>query len=158
MIRKKLREFKCLTLKLLRLKDNAHSIALGFTVGLLVNFVPSFGIGPVISTACAKIFKGNPFAGLVGGVSLIWAFPLFFYLNFLVGHLFYPINVVVPSVETVDSASEAVGYGLQIGKAFFIGMFINIPLFGTFTYWVMNSIVRRYRESMLTFVQKKWDL
>ncbi|WP_220154046.1 DUF2062 domain-containing protein [Rossellomorea aquimaris] len=77
MIRKKLRKFKCLTLKLLRLKGNAHSIALGFTVGLIINFVPSFGIGPVISTACAKIFKGNPFAGLVGGVSLIWAFPFF---------------------------------------------------------------------------------
>ncbi|RBP07755.1 DUF2062 domain-containing protein [Rossellomorea aquimaris] len=84
--------------------------------------------------------------------------PLFFYLNFLVGHFFYPIDVVDPYVETVDSASEAVGYGLKIGKAFFIGMVINIPLFGIFTYLVMNSIVRRYRENMLTFVQKKWDL
>jgi uncharacterized protein len=158
MMRKKLREFKCLTLKLLRLKDNTHSIALGFTVGLLINFVPSFGIGPVMSTACAKIFKGNPFAGLVGGVSLIWAFPFFFYLNLVVGHLFYPINVVDPSVETVDSAKEAVGYGLQIGKAFFIGMFVNILLFGILTYLIMNSIVRRYRETMLVFVQKKWDI
>jgi uncharacterized protein len=158
MIRKKLREFKCLTLKLLRLKDNAHSIALGFTVGLLINFVPSFGIGPVISTACAKIFRGNPFAGLVGGVSLIWAFPVFFYLNLVVGHLFYPLDGVDPTVIDLDSSSEAVGVGLQIGKAFFTGMFINIPLFGILTYIIMNSAVTKYRRTMLSFVQRKWNV
>ncbi|WRP08640.1 DUF2062 domain-containing protein [Rossellomorea aquimaris] len=155
MIRKKLRECKCLTLKLLRIKDNSHSIALGFTVGLLINFVPSFGIGPFISTACAKMFKGNSFAGLLGGVSLIWAFPFFFYLNLVVGYLFYPIDVIDPSV---DYASEAVDVGMQLGKAFFIGMFINIPLFGILTYLIMNSIIRKYRETMLTYVQKKWNL
>ncbi|UXH45219.1 DUF2062 domain-containing protein [Rossellomorea vietnamensis] len=148
MIRKKLRELKCLTLKLLRLKDNAHSIALGFTVGLLINFVPSFGIGPVISTASAKIFKGNPFAGLVGGVSLIWAFPFFFYLNLVVGHLFFPL----------DSSGDAVGVGLQIGKAFFTGMMINIPLFGILIYAIMNSAVKKYRGTLLTFVQRKWNV
>ncbi len=158
MIRKKLRQFKCLTLKLLRLKDNAHSIALGFTVGLLINFVPSFGIGPVISTACAKIFKGNPFAGLVGGVSLIWAFPFFFYLNLVVGHLFFPIDVIAPSVHTVDSTHQAIGVGLQLGKAFFTGMLINIPIFGILTYTIMNSVVKRFRGTMLTFVQRKWNL
>lgn len=147
-IRKKLRELKCLTLKLLRLKDNAHSIALGFTVGLLINFVPSFGIGPVLSTASAKIFKGNPFAGLVGGVSLIWAFPFFFYLNLVVGHLFFPL----------DSSGDAVGVGLQIGKAFFTGMMINIPLCGILTYAIMNSAVKKYRGSLLTFVQRKWNV
>ncbi|MBW3113706.1 MULTISPECIES: DUF2062 domain-containing protein [Bacillaceae] len=148
MIRKKLRELKCLTLKLLRLKDNAHSIALGFTVGLLINFVPSFGIGPVISTACAKIFKGNSFAGLVGGVSLIWAFPFFFYLNLAMGHLIFPL----------DPTSDVVGVGLQIGKAFFIGMLINIPIFGTLIYFIMNSAVKKYRVTMLTFVQRKWNV
>ncbi|MGM0851317.1 MAG: DUF2062 domain-containing protein [Bacillota bacterium] len=155
MIRKKLRECKCLTLKLLRLKDNSHSIALGFTVGLLINFVPSFGIGPIISTACAKVFKGNSFAGLVGGVTLIWAFPFFFYLNLVVGYLFYPIDVIDPSI---DYAREAVNVGVRLGKAFFIGMFINIPLFGILTYFIINSIVRNYRETMLTYVQKKWNL
>ena len=158
MIRKKLREFKCLTLKLLRLKDSAHSIALGFTVGLLINFVPSFGIGPLISTACAKIFKGNPFAGLVGGVSLIWAFPFFFYLNLAVGHLFYPLDAIDPTVTVTDSTSGAVGLGLQIGKAFFTGMFINIPIFGIITYIIMNSAVKKYRCTMLTFVQRKWNV
>ncbi|MGE6752915.1 DUF2062 domain-containing protein [Rossellomorea sp. NPDC071047] len=155
MIRKKLRECKCLTLKILRLKDNSHSIALGFTVGLLINFVPSFGIGPFISTAIAKVFKGNSFAGLVGGVSLIWAFPFFFYLNLVVGYLFYPIDVIHPSI---DYSSEAVDVGMQLGKAFFIGMFINLPIFGILTYFIMNSILRKYRETMLTYVYKKWNL
>ncbi|MGM0839224.1 MAG: DUF2062 domain-containing protein [Bacillota bacterium] len=155
MIRKKLRECKCLTLKLLRLKDSSHSIALGFTVGLLINFVPSFGIGPFISTVCAKMIKGNSFAGLLGGISLIWAFPFFFYLNLIVGYLFYPIDVMDPSI---DYASEAVDVGVQLGKAFFIGMFINIPLFGFLTYFIIISIVRKYRETMLEYVQKKWNL
>lgn len=86
---------------------------------------------------------------------MIWAFPFFFYLNLVVGYLFYPIDVIDPSV---DYASEAVDVGMQLGKAFFIGMFINIPLFGILTYLIMNSIIRKYRETMLTYVQKKWNL
>lgn len=157
MIRKKLREIKCLTLKLLRLKDSSHSIALGFTVGLLINFIPSFGIGPIISTACAKLFKGNPFAGLVGGVFLIWAFPFFFYLNIVVGHLFFPIEVAQASTG-LESTNEAVGIGLQIGKAFIVGMLVNVFLFGLLIYAFTNSMVKRYRYDMLTFVQKRWNL
>lgn len=157
MIRKKLRQFKCLTLKLLRLKDNAHSIALGFTVGLLINFVPSFGIGPVISTACARIFKGNSFAGLIGGVSLIWAFPFFFYLNLVVGHLIYPIDSINPTMHTVHSTGDVMGMGLHLGKVFVTGMLINIFIFGFLIYTIMNSVFRRYRGNMLTFVHRKWN-
>lgn len=86
---------------------------------------------------------------------MIWAFPFFFYLNLVVGYLFYPIDVIHPSI---DYSSEAVDVGMQLGKAFFIGMFINLPIFGILTYFIMNSILRKYRETMLTYVYKKWNL
>ena len=157
MIKKKLREIKFLMLKLLRIKDNAHSIALGFTLGLLINFIPSFGMGPVISTACAKLFKGNPFAGLVGGVFLIWAFPFFFYLNYLVGHIFFSPDVA-QAVTSMEASEETVEASFQIGKAFIIGMMINLIIFGILIYSFMNSLVKKHRNSMLTFIHKRWNV
>ncbi|MEH7590416.1 MULTISPECIES: DUF2062 domain-containing protein [Priestia] len=43
------RRFKYLLIKLLRLKDHSHKVALGFSLGSVVNFVPTFGFGLIIS-------------------------------------------------------------------------------------------------------------
>jgi uncharacterized protein len=92
MLTKLQRRTKLLILKLLRIRDNAHSVALGFTIGFLVHFMPSFGIGPIISTTAARLFKGNAIAGLISGVLFIWMFPFFFYLNIVVGNLCIPMK------------------------------------------------------------------
>ncbi|QTC42567.1 DUF2062 domain-containing protein [Bacillus sp. V3] len=157
MFKKYARTLKCLTLKLLRIKDNSHKISLGFTLGLMVNFVPSFGIGPVLSTLIAKIFKGNAYAGLVGGVFLIWAFPLCFYINYLVGNLLIPVEVI--HANTVTNAVYSVHHSaVEIGKAFIIGMVVNVIFFGVIVYKIVHALISRHRHSLLTFVHKKWNV
>lgn len=148
---KQLRSFKCLLIKLFRIKENAHKISLGFTLGFLVNFIPSFGIGPLLSTAGAKILKGNPLAGFIGGVLLIWLFPLLFYLNLIVGQTLLPF-----SADAIHPGGSF-GASVQAGTAFLLGMLVNILLFGVLSYLFMYKIVIKYRVDLLSAI-KKWNV
>src|SRR6478752_362796 len=87
------RRFKYLLIKLLRLKDHSHKVALGFSLGSIVNFIPTFGFGLMISVGLAKLCKGNSIAGLIGGMLFMWAFPLLFYLNMVVGSYIFPVDL-----------------------------------------------------------------
>jgi uncharacterized protein len=153
MIIKRLRNIKFLLLKLLRINDSAHGIAIGFTVGVLINFVPSFGIGPILSALCAKLFKGNPFAGFVGGLASLWAFPLLFYLNIVVGEIL--LSVDTPKLEQMGQIFT--GNSL-IWKAFIVGMILNMLVFGSIIYFIIYYFVKKYRYDILMFIYKKWKI
>ncbi|MCM3760251.1 DUF2062 domain-containing protein [Alkalihalobacillus oceani] len=156
-IHKYIRKFKFLLIRLLRIKDNAHHIAIGFTADLLINFVPSFGIGPIISIASAKLVRGNLTSGFIGGISIIWAFPLLFYLNMVVGEKLIPIELDELG-ESIEETVEVLKVGVRIGKAFFIGMCMNMLVFGLIIYFLTYTIIKRYRKSALTFLTKKWKV
>lgn len=153
MVNKLLRIIKFLLLRLLRINDSAHGIAVGFTMGLLINFTPTFGIGPILSAICARLFKGNPVAGFIGGLAFLWVFPILFYLNLLVGGALLTIEII--DFKDIVGVLDA---GVQIGEAFFIGMLINILIFGTIFYFFIFIIVNKYRMDMLMFIYKKWRL
>jgi uncharacterized protein len=154
MINKNLRRLKFLLIKLFRIKENAHNVSLGFTLGFLIHFIPSFGMGPILSTVGAKIFKGNPVAGFISGVALIWLFPFLFYLNVIVGETLFPYGIF-PSANGMPS--HGLDAGMHLGAVFFIGMIINIILFGMVVYYLTFTIMRKYRLNFLTIV-KKWDI
>ncbi|MBT2638350.1 DUF2062 domain-containing protein [Bacillus sp. ISL-45] len=154
MIKKNLRRFKFLLIKLFRIKENAHNVSLGFTLGFLIHFIPSFGMGPILSTVGAKLFKGNPLAGFISGVALIWLFPFLFYLNVVVGETLFPYGIF-PSASGMPS--HGLDAGIHLGAVFFIGMIINIILFGMFVYYIIYTIMRKYRSNFLALV-KKWDI
>ncbi|WLR57028.1 DUF2062 domain-containing protein [Mesobacillus subterraneus] len=154
MINKNLRRLKFLLIKLFRIKENAHNVSLGFTLGFLIHFIPSFGMGTILSTVGAKIFKGNPIAGFISGVALIWLFPFLFYLNVMVGETLFPYSVF-PSAGGIPS--HGLDAGIHLGAVFFIGMIINIVLFGMVVYYLIYTIMRKYRLSFLSLI-KKWDI
>lgn len=155
MIRKLERNFKFLVISLLRIHDKAHSIALGFSLGLIINFVPSFGFGPVISLGFAKLFRGNTMAGFLGGVSLIWAFPIFFYINFVVGQAILPVEFS-EIVEEIEGTGDAIEAGLNLGIAFFIGMIINMIGTGIAIYFIVLTIITKYRKRLLKYIYLVW--
>ncbi|MDQ0254694.1 uncharacterized protein (DUF2062 family) [Evansella vedderi] len=163
MLRKHLRKLKYLIIRLLRIKDKSHGIARGFTFGFLMNFVPTFGFGPFLSTIGPKLVRGNTVAGFIGGMLFLWAFPFMFYLNIVVGESFMPIDIgekieeVIIETDEVE-AEEVVEVGLKIGKAFIIGMIINIISFGIITYIMIYFIVKNSRKELLKFVHKKWRM
>jgi uncharacterized protein (DUF2062 family) len=155
MIKKLERNFKFLVISLLRIHDKAHSIALGFSLGLIINFVPSFGFGPVISLGFAKLFRGNTMAGFFGGVTLVWAFPLFFYFNFVVGQAVLPVELT-EIVEEIEGTEDAIEAGLNLGKAFFIGMIINMIATGIAIYFVVLTIITKCRKRILKYIYRVW--
>ncbi|WP_144480748.1 DUF2062 domain-containing protein [Cytobacillus oceanisediminis] len=154
MINKYMRRIKFLLIKLLRIKENAHNVSIGFTMGFLIHFIPSFGMGPILSTVSAKVFKGNAMAGFISGVALIWLFPFLFYLNVVVGETVIPGGNFHSPVGMTLHGMEA---GMHLGAVFFIGMIINILLFGLIVYYVVYTIMRKYRLNFLNIV-KKWDI
>ncbi|MFC4320533.1 DUF2062 domain-containing protein [Litchfieldia salsa] len=151
------RKTKLSLLKLLRIKDSAHSVALGFTVGFIINFIPSFGLGPIISTTAARLVKGNSIAGLIGGVLFIWISPLLFYINIVVGKFFVPFEIIDVDME-IEDTEEVVSAGLTIGKAFIIGMVVNMIWVGIIIYYVIFYIIKKHRISLLELVHKKWKI
>lgn len=155
MLKKLERNFKFLLISLLRIHDKSHSIALGFSLGLLINFVPSFGFGPVISVGFAKLFRGNTMAGFLGGVSLIWAFPLLFYFNFVVGQAVLPVEFI-EIVEEIEGTGDAIEAGLHLGKAFFIGMLINMIGAGIAIYFIVLTVITKYRKRTLKYIYRVW--
>jgi uncharacterized protein (DUF2062 family) len=157
MINKQLRKIKYLLLRLFRIKSNAHSIALGFTVGLLMNFVPSFGLGPFLSAASAKLIRANPVAGFIGGLSLLWLFPLLFYLNVVIGEMLIPIDVD-DLEDSLEETEEVIEVGFQVGKAFLIGMIINVIMFGIVIYMLSYMVIKKYRNEVLQYIREKWFL
>ncbi|WP_338750462.1 DUF2062 domain-containing protein [Bacillus sp. FJAT-52991] len=153
------RRIKYLLLKFFRLKGSAHSISIGFTLGASINFVPSFGIGVLISVAIAKLFKGNPIAGFLGGISLMWVFPVLFYLNYLTGRFVFPDDLG-DGIEQVANHSasldQSVLTSLSLGRTFIIGMLINIALFICLLYPPIYIISKRYQKKILQYIYVKW--
>lgn len=154
MINKNMRRLKFLLIKLFRIKEKAHHVSLGFTLGFLIHFIPSFGMGPILSTVGAKLFKGNPVAGFISGVALIWLFPFLFYLNIIVGETLFPTGIFH---SAADMTSHGLEVGMNLGAVFFIGMIINIILFGMIVYYLIYFIMRKYRLTFLDVV-KKWNV
>lgn len=156
MINKNMRRLKFLLIKLFRIKGNAHNISLGFTLGFLIHFIPSFGMGPILSTAGAKLFKGNPVAGFISGVALIWLFPFLFYLNVVVGETLFPYGIF-PSAAGMPHHGMSLDAGMHLGAAFFLGMVVNVLLFGMIVYYLIFTIIKKYRLNFLSLI-KKWDV
>jgi uncharacterized protein len=156
MINKNMRRLKFLLIKLFRIKGNAHDISLGFTLGFLIHFIPSFGMGPILSTAGAKLFKGNPVAGFISGVALIWLFPFLFYLNVVVGETLFPYGIF-PSAAGMPHHGMSLDAGMHLGAAFFLGMVVNVLLFGMIVYYLIFTIIKKYRLNFLSLI-KKWDV
>ncbi|AJI21483.1 DUF2062 domain-containing protein [Priestia megaterium] len=151
------RRFKYLLIKLLRLKDHSHKVALGFSLGSVVNFVPTFGFGLIISVGLAKLCKGNSIAGLVGGMFFMWAFPLMFYLNTVVGGYIFPLDFDQTLLQSADgNLDNRLELGAKVGKNFLTGMFLNSFLFGSILYIVSYYIINQYRGFLLHYISKKW--
>lgn len=153
MITKWLRNIKFLLLRLLRINDSANGIAIGFTIGMIINFVPSFGIGPILSAFGAKLFKGNPFAGFVGGLTFLWAFPFLFYLNIMVGE-----GVLAIEIPTFFRLGNFFTGNIHIWIAFVTGMIINMIVFGMIIYLIIYFFVKKYRYDILMFIYRKWKI
>ena len=116
-------------LRFLRLKDSNERIARGFAVGLIINFIPTFGFGVLISGLAAKLVGGNGIAGLMGGALLVFFFPLLFSLDLLVGRWAMQFPALNGTANVAADPSSSTW-----GRILFFGTLANCLSFGLLSY------------------------
>lgn len=94
MLRRIVRFFKALYLKIVRVNDSPQKVAAGFGVGVFLGVMP--GMGPIAALACALLFRLNKASALLGSIlTNTWiSIPVFF------------VSVQIGSVMTGSSFAE----------------------------------------------------
>lgn len=89
------RLFKFLKYKILRLKDLPEPIAVGLAWGAAVSFTPLLGFHIIICFLGTYLMKGNLLAAAAGTIiGNPWTFPIFFFISYKLGGIFYENNIV----------------------------------------------------------------
>lgn len=146
------RRLKYNLIMFLRLKGAPAKLALGFAVGACVNFYPTFGFGVAIAGLMAAVFFANVPAGLLGDIIFKPLFPFFFYLNMLTGYLLWPNQLHQVHHLQQMLLHPKVRALAVLGKVFFAGAIINSLILGTFLYFFIYLMVKRYRLSVLKWL------
>lgn len=136
------------SIRLFRIRGQNERVARGFTLGMIVNFFPTFGFGVLISGFVARVFGGNGVAGFVGGATLTFAWPLLFYLNIRVGRFFVRPPIVVDEIADV---TEKTVDALVWGRTFMMGSLVNSLILGGFVYLAMRLLHWRIRPYILEY-------
>jgi uncharacterized protein len=149
------RRVKLHLIRLFRIQASPHQVALGFTLGFIPNWFPTFGLGPILSMGLAKIAKVNIIAAVIGGVIGTPLWPVLFLLNYKCGSLFHmrPTKVdelqEVDYLEVVDTVSS-----FQAGSTIFLtGAILNVLIFSFLVYLIVYFIFKRYRASILLMLR-----
>lgn len=146
------RRFKYYLLRLFRLRASPHKVALGITLGLVPNWFPTFGLGPMLSIALAKIARVNMIAAVIGGIIGTPFWPVFFLLNYRIGSLFFlnPNKVnEIEEVEYIEAVNDTVG-SLQSGSLQFLtGALINVLISSIIVYLAVFLLFKKYRDAIL---------
>ncbi|MFF5994522.1 DUF2062 domain-containing protein [Lysinibacillus sp. KU-BSD001] len=149
------RRMKYYLLRLFRLNASPHQVAVGFTMGLIPHWFPTFGLGPVLSIGLAKLARANTVSAIVGGVMGTPAWPLLFLLNYQVGSLLLDRKTTVDEVEDVDYINalyhtvDGIDSMHSSGYLFLTGAIINILISSIFIYFIVYFLFKMYRMRIL---------
>ena len=138
--------------RLLRIRSATEHIARGFSVGLTINFFPTFGLGMVCSGFLAKAAGGSFVAGVIGGTILGMLWPALFLLNMWTGSLFLAPPIVVSELDDVTPKTMD---ALMWGATFMTGAILNSVLVGGTVYLMLILVYDRVRPSALAFLRRR---
>lgn len=146
-------------LRLFRLKSGPHQVASGVTIGFIPSWLPTFGLGPVLSVGMARFLKANTVSALVGGVLGTFIWPLLFFLNYKVGSLLLDRNTKVDELDEVEyiDAIEHTYTGIvsshSSGFIFLTGAMCNIVISSIFIYIMVYIMFKTYRVRILNRIR-----
>lgn len=149
---------------LTQLTDTPHAIALGAGVGIAWNFIPSLGVGPILSVVSAKALRGSGIAAVTVNLATGFFIPLYYSLNLIMGRMLTGSGLapraseqihdsLQESLEVIETVVEAPGqvFGLSritdFGVDFFVGGLANAILAAAAVYtliWFPIFIRRRF--------------
>lgn len=140
-------------LKFFRLNGSPRKVALGFSLGVCMNFYPTFGFGLAMAAVLAGLLRANIAASLLGDTLFKIFFPFFFYLNYLVGEMLIGHRFVY-SIGV--GRWEHHGHDLiQVSEAFFLGMILNTLIVGTILYFLTHWLILNHRRQILRLFLRK---
>lgn len=146
-------------IRLFRLKSGPHQVASGVTIGFIPSWLPTFGLGPVLSVGMARFLKANTVSALVGGVLGTFIWPLLFFLNYKVGSLLLDRNTKVDELDEVEyiDAIEHTYTGIvsshSSGFIFLTGAMCNIVISSIFIYIMVYIVFKTYRVRILNRIR-----
>jgi len=170
------RLFKYTTLRIKRLPGSPHSIALGFTFGVIAAMTPLFGLHFIIGIFLAWIFGASVIASLIGNfVGNPWTFPFICILNLKIGSYFYEsanistINMKVISNELTLLWNAFYSFCIQFNfegaflylsdlkliPPMFIGSIFTIIFISFPCYFMSKFIINNYKNTRIKLRKKK---
>lgn len=141
-----------MAIRVFRVRQGSERVGRGFALGMVINFLPTFGFGVLISGFVARLFGGNLVAGVAGGATLTFAWPLLFYLNIKMGSFLFPPEVKVAELEDVNEGSMN---ALMWGKTFMAGAVVNILIAGLVSYGLIYLLHARLRPAVLAWFRSR---
>jgi uncharacterized protein len=145
------RGFLYQVIRLTRIRGATERVARGFAMGLAVNFFPTMGLGVLVSGFVARALGGNVVAGLVGGASLNFFWPVLFVLNLRTGSVFIRPPLVVEDLGEVTAGTMS---ALQWGQTFTVGAVLNALLIGLVVYLALRFLYERCRPGALEYFRQ----
>ena len=146
-------------IRLFRIKSGPHQVASGFTIGFIPSWLPTFGLGPVLSVGMARLVKANTVSALVGGVMGTFIWPLLFFLNYQVGSLLLDRNTKVIELDEVEyiDALEHTYTGIvsshSSGFIFLTGAMCNIIISSMLIYIMVYIMFKTNRVRILNKIR-----
>ena len=149
------RKIKYYLLRLFRLNASPHQVAAGFTMGLISNWFPTFGLGPALSVGLAKLVRVNIFSAIVGAVLGTPLWPLLFLLNYKIGNLILNRNTQIDEhedieyIDALEHIPDSVNSIHSSGYIFLTGAVINILISSILIYLITYFLFKEYRVRIL---------
>lgn len=135
--------------RLLTLRGDRRAIARGIALGISINFIPTIGLGPPFVYWIARMIKGHRVSALVSTMGVKAAFPLFYFLNYIVGEL-----LMEQRLAPLLSWNGAV----DAGASFLLGGAINFVVTFIIIYYVSLQWIEQRRNKLFPRQQIRNDL
>lgn len=178
-----LRAVKYIGLRIKRLPDTPHRIALGLSIGVMVSFTPFFGLHMLLGIIVARLFRANGLAGFLGtffGNPL--TFPFIVGMSFGLGRwiigakgealttakvhesfyqAFYGLKATVKSWFGYGHSEieRMAGFWHEIFWPYLLGGILAGPLFGLLTYFLARPMIQAYqnhrRKKLMAKIRKQ---
>lgn len=135
--------------------DSPLKLAAGFALGCCVNFFPTFGFGLPLAVILAFVTRTSIIASLIGENFLKILLPFLWYLNLVVGSLFFPLPESFRDIKAVLALIKDWQSLMPFIGAFMTGALINTLIFGLALAFATYILLKKERQRVLSWLKKR---
>jgi len=150
-----LRGFRYQYVRVLRIQDSAHSVALGLAIGVACGALPCMGVQSLIALPLAFLVRANKIASLLG---VWWTNPLTFvpiyYIEYLIGVHFSSYERLSyaqfgDKLGQIDSFNAFLALGAELVMPIFFGSLVLAAILSPLCYVLMYRAFEARKQRRL---------